>query len=210
MTVNEIYECLKYYHLDDDTQQEIALKIWANRDAFDESRGKLSTFISTIVKHHKISQWRSAEYKKDEVTRPISDYEMTTDDGTLDCTIDRFLTSKELTPDDDLIRQEEKDMLLERINELPDMYSEILKAYISGEYDPASVTERARLHRAKKALVEQKEKKSYLLVNLKSNQQHHVNSFDEAATIVGCHTETCRLSYISGRKFKKDWRISGK
>lgn len=212
MDMNQIYTILKRYNkrkLEDDTIQELAIHIWENRDAYDASRGKITTWVYRIVKNHLIDKSRSKKEKEINLTNPLSSYEMEGKDGIIHSSIDLQLISDTLSPLDVMIHQEEKKELIDGIYELKGNDREILLAYLDGKYDSSSSTQRARLSRAKEAIMNKDKKEAYLLINLRNQEQYKVGTLKEAAEITGLTIEGIRYALNnSGLFLKKTWRIS--
>ena len=212
MDMNIIYTILKRYDkrkLEDDTIQELAIHIWENRDAYDASRGKITTWVYRIIRNHLIDKSRSKIEREFNLTNPLSHFEQEANDGSIINVLDHYLTSEELSPLDDMIHQEEKKELIDGIYELKGNDREILLAYLDGRYDSSSSTHRARLSRAKEAIMNKDKKEKYLLVNLLNQQQFIVYTLKEAAEITGLTIEGIRHALNnSGLFLKKTWRIS--
>ncbi len=202
MDMKEVYRILSYHRLEQDDEQEIAIKIWQSQDSYNEDYA-LSTWIGAIVKNFLISKKRS---KKEEISNlqiPLSYFEQENEQGHITSSIEPFLASNELSPIDEMIAQENKEELLNRINKLDKIYSEALLKYLRGDYDSTYVTERVKLSRAKDALVQDKKKERYKLIDLQNKQEFYVESLTEAAKIADITTEGIRLALNKSGLFKK-------
>jgi RNA polymerase sigma factor (sigma-70 family) len=207
MTIEKIYQQLAYHHLDDDTNQDLAIKIWERLDQF--SGDSFGAWVSTIVKNHLIDKSRRRKEKEINLTNPLSSFEQEGKDGVIYSSIDAYLVADEPSPLDDMIVSEQKEELLNRINELDDIYSDVLVDYINGNYDSSCKLQRNRLHRAKEAIITRRKKEMYLLINLRNQDKYKVGTLKQAAEITGMTTEGIRFALNnSGLFLKKSWQIS--
>lgn len=210
MTIEEIYKQLNFhYQLDDDDKQDLAIKLWTKREQYVLSAGTLATWISSAAKNHLISKARSKKERENNMQIPLSHFEQENEEGHTISAIEAYLVCNDSTPMEQLIASENKKELLERIYGLDTIYSDALLAYLSGDYDSTCSTQRARLSRAKEALVQGKKKERYKLIDLQTQQQFEVETLTEAAKIVDMTVEGIRWALNnSGLIRKKTWQIS--
>lgn len=207
ITINDIYDQLKFYHLDDDAQQELALKIWEAKDSYDSEKGQFNTWTTKIVNNYLISISRSTQFKEDKRTDAFSKFDNTEVNNTINPVVDA-LTSNEPSPLDSMIASQDREELLERLNHLGDKHKDILLDYISGDYDGSTSANRTKLKRAKDALVNFKPSK-YELVNLETKKVYVIKSLDEARAITGISVEGIRVAFKQSRSFsKKKWKLN--
>lgn len=202
--MNEVYRILSYLHLDEDVEQEIAILAWEKRNLYSSEKGALSTWINAIAKNYVISVSRSTSFKKENLTDPISKFEIIIEDGAIINTLDDKLTSAELSPIDYVIASEKREELLNRLDELPANYKDALLKKMNGYK-----VERNLLNRAKLYFSKGRKEKKYLLTNLTNGQEYMIDTLDEASKICGAKNKAIHLALQNNRPFqKKRWKIS--
>lgn len=210
MEITDVYTILSRHpkNLDEDTIQDLVIKIWEARESYKPDKTVLSTWVYQIVKNHLIDLSRRKKEKENVVTNVLSDFDIEKE-GVINNRISDLLASDELSPEEELITQEIRENALNRIKMLPDLLRDTLMSVLSGTYDGSLTTSRVNFHRAMDALSCATSKKQYTLSNIATGETFVVNSLQEAAKIAGYSIETIRQSLKKEVVFgKKSWKIS--
>lgn len=215
MDMEEVYRIIKYLRLSEDDNQDIAIKVWEAQDTFNPEIASLSAWVTKIAKNYVISKSRSTQYKDEQMINYLDYYSFFDEQGNEVNRIDHLITSNELSPIDKMIQTEEREILLNRLESLPNDFRDILKDYLNGVCD-SSPLGRSRLFRAKQAFFEGKtknegRKKEYLLINLQDSTEYTVGTLKEAAKIAGVTHAGISYAYKNSSFFRKNtWKITNK
>ena len=163
MDINKVYSILSYIHVNDDIRQDIVIKVYEAREQYDESVASLSAWVTAIAKNHIIDVSRSSEFKRENLTSPLSHFDV---DGEYS-SIDAYLANTEPNPLEHIIAQEEKDSVLKRVYELPVTQRDTILTHLYKEE-----VSRPALHRARLALKENKKEKRFKLINTKNKKKN--------------------------------------
>ncbi|WP_197046622.1 RNA polymerase sigma factor [Oceanobacillus salinisoli] len=132
-------------YLSEDISHEVLIKCYYNRDKFN-GESSINTWVRTIVKNHCIDYLRGNHSKR------ISLYE----NRELE-----YLLNENITPEDLVFFQYEREILIEQVNTLPKIYEEVITLFYFNGYTLKEIrallkvnisTIKTRLHRAKQIL----------------------------------------------------------
>lgn len=199
MDINKVYSILSYIHVDDDIRQDIVLKVYMAREQYDESVASLSAWVTAIAKNHIIDVSRSAEFKRGNLTSPISHFDINGEYSS----IDAYLADKEPNPLEHIIAQEEKDNALKRVYELPVTQRDVMLTHLYKEE-----VSRPALFRARLALKQNKKEKRFKLINTKTKKEYFVKTHAEASKIADVTAQTVTNAVMKNGLFKNNlWKI---
>ncbi|CAA6810245.1 MAG: Unknown protein [uncultured Sulfurovum sp.] len=215
VTIEEIYYYLSFHHLNDDVKQDLAIKLWENRNKYNPEIAKASTWVSAAVKNHLISISRTTDFKENNKTSNFSKFIKEDNENFEYNLLDEILTSNEFNPENEYSRQERKEYCLELIKNLSNDIQKIVYMYSEGfTFDEIGL----KLNIGKSTVYKHYQNaiselrlgtyKVYHLVNTQTKEKYKVKSFKQASNIVGCSGQSVSNAYKQNSLLKKIWRIS--
>lgn len=213
MSPEELYRQIRFRHqLTDDDKQELAIKLWEKREQYNPEIATLSAWVTAAAINYSIDKKRKEKNDLNSLTIPLSHFDGINEDGReINNTAIDFLSSYELSPEEQLIASENGEALLEAIKKLSSDHIEVICEYLDGTYDGTCPTNRSKFHRAKKQLLKillEKKNEYVYKIEGKNGEVIFANNKLEAAKKVGVTDVTIAYALKNSGFFKKKyWKI---
>lgn len=200
--ITTAYELLKKYTRDEDTIQDVILKLLQN--PWDESKSSFKTWVTIVFKTTNISRLRKV--------KELNLIEFETEDGKEVATVVDYMQSDESSWLDDEIVSEEKEELLNRLKMLSDDEQEIMNKYFEENVKGISSTKRMRLHRAMKKIINKEFvlKYKFFLVNIETGEKKEYMTQKDIANEFGISFQSVNYAFKKNKLIEKKYKIEKK
>jgi hypothetical protein len=207
-----ILKCLSRHHeLTEDDRQDLAVQLWSKSHQYDESIATVSAWVSASVKNYLISKSRQKK-KVNDLTIPISFFETTNSENNhINNAVSDLLASEELSPDEQLITSENREVSLNRLKmTLNQSEMEFVQDILDGKVNFSSQensTNRVRFKRLLEKIAAGPQKCKFILRDISTGDEFQYDTYKEIVKHTGFTHETVSSSFKANKIFGKKWKI---